>query len=371
MKTFLRILVGATALFLSQPSTCIGQGTVRGKVWGTTKDGTTVRIFTLRNQRGMEVKVAEYGALLVSIECRDRARQTANVTLSYESLEEAEKGGVFGSVIGRYANRIGGGGFLLDGERFDLESVNEKTKIHIHGGKTGFHRQVWKSKTGRSGDGPFVKFTLHVKDGHEGYPGNLGTSITYTLTNRNILRLHYEAVADKPTHVNLTNHVYFNLAGDGDIRQHNLQMKNIDKYVEVDDNKLPTGKLIETKGTVFDFSEKKLIGVDLEKVEGGGYDHCLAVTRPEDMDRLQLQPIARLSDPKSGRTLKIATTKPGVQIYTANHLKDNPFPKWGGICFETQYFPDTPNQKEFPSSLLMPDEKYEHITDFEFGLLED
>lgn len=355
-------------LVLSSGSRAIGAETVAESVWGHLPDGRPVRTFTLTNAQRTRVVVAEYGALLVSVETADKEGRVGEVTLSYRSLEEALAGGVFGSVIGRFANRIGGGGFEIDGVRHDLESVN-KDGVHIHGGATGFHRQLWKGEAGAGEEGAKAVFSLTSPDGHEGYPGQVSVSVTYTLTNDNLLRLDYEGSTDRPTHLNLTNHVYFNLAGGGDIRAHVLET-TCEKVLAIDARKVPTGALLPVAGTPFDFREAKAVGRDIESVEGGGYDHCFAIPsalRPAG----GLEPFAILTDPPSGRTLSIATTKPGVQIFTANSFKGEPHPRWGGICFETQFYPDTPNRPEFPTSVLRPGEHYRHATVFRFGTVQE
>lgn len=327
--------------------------------WGEMPDGRPVQIFTLTNSYNTEVRIAEYGALLVSVKTADREGKTADITLSYSSLDEALQGGVFGSIIGRFANRIDDGGFTIDGKRYDLETFNPRNKVHIHGGKNGFHRQLWSSE--KLPDGAGVVFRLTSPDGEEGYPGTVEAAVTYRLTEENVLRIEYEAGTDKPTHVNLTNHVYFNLAGRDDILDHTLEM-SCDEVLAIDERKIPTGVLLPVSDTPFDFRSAKRVGDDVEKVDGGGYDHCYAI----EVDGLT--PFASLTDPKSGRSMTVATTMPGAQIYTANHFKGEPYPKWGGICFETQFYPDTPNKPDFPTSLLRPGEAYEHVTEFHFGI---
>lgn len=328
------------------------------------RDGSS--LITLTNSLGTEVQLAEYGALLVSIKTKDREGNPGNICLSYASEEEARKGGVFGSVIGRFANRIDGGGFTIDGKRFELESVHPKTGVHIHGGKTGFHRQQWNGIHGVDQQGPFARFDLTSPDGHEGYPGEVHVSVTYRLTGENILRIEYKGRTDKATHLNLTNHAYFNLRGEGDILSHELTLV-AEEYLELNEKTIPTGQLLPVEDSPFDFREKKTIGSSIEEIATGGYDHCFVLHQERVRE---LTTCAFLTDPESGRTLEVATTKPGVQVYTANHFKGNPFPKWGGICFETQFFPDTPNQEHFPSSLLRPEETYEHVTEFRFGVME-
>lgn len=340
---------------------------VEESVWGELPDGRTVRRFVLTNAHKTRLEIAEFGALLVSVETPDRKGETAGITLSYRNLEEALAGGVFGSVIGRFANRIDGGGFILDGQRFDLESTNPKSGVHIHGGQTGFHRQLWHGTAGKDAGDTYVVLTLSSDDGHEGYPGKVDVEVTYRLTRDNTLRIDYRGTTDKPTHLNLTNHAYFNLAGKGDIRGHLLAM-SCSEVLSVDERKIPDGIRLGVGGSPFDFRTEKPVGRDIELVPDGGYDHCFVIPENNRGNSKTLIPFARLSDPVSGRTMEIATTKPGVQVFTANHFKDNPHPRWGGICFETQFYPDTPNRPDFPSSVLRPGEQYHHTTEFRFGV---
>ncbi len=341
-----------------------GSFAVENSVWGELPTGVKVNIFTLTNDHGMKVKLAEYGALLVSIEVPDRKGVPGPVTLSYPSLDEALAGGVFGSVIGRFANRIDGGGFTIDGTRYELKSVSPKTGVHIHGGKTGFQSQRWSSSSKKGEKEASVTFSLASPDGHEGYPGILQAEVTYTLNDENALTIDYRAFTDKPTHVNLTNHAYFNLAGEGTIEDHLLQL-NTPRVLEIDDRNIPTGLLLPVVDTPFDFLSPKRIGDLLPQLKTGGLDHCFV-----PVESNLPQTIAKLSDPKSGRVLTVATSKPGVQIFTANHFRGNPFPRWGGICFETQFFPNAPNEPSFPSSLLRPGDIYHHTTEFRFSVAE-
>ena len=361
MKNVSQIALLAT-VFLSMP--LIGTAEIETKIWGTMPDGQEVELFTLTNDQGTTVRLAEYGALLVSIDTPDRDGRPGRVTLSYNSLDEALAGGVFGSVIGRFANRIDGGGFEIDGTRYQLESVNPKTGVHIHGGKTGFHRQLWKGRRIEDSRGPAIAFTLESPDGQEGYPGTVRATVIYCLTPGNTLLIDYEATTDQPTHVNLTNHAYFNLAGNGTIQDHELQILS-SSILEIDERNIPSGPLLPVTGTPFDFSFPTRIGDQLPKIASGGLDHCFTVGE----DGIP-KPVAILSDPKSGRIMTVKSTKPGVQIFTANHFKGTPFPKWGGICFETQYYPNAPNEPTFPSSLLKPGQTYRHSTHFQFSLSE-
>jgi aldose 1-epimerase len=354
------ILTLAALPALTQPAPA---GEVTESIWGTMPDGREVPLWTLTNQHKTEVRLAAYGALLVSIETTDRKGEGGNITLSYRSLEEALAGGVFGSVIGRFANRIGGGGFTLDGHRYELQSINKETRVHIHGGTRGFHRRLWSGTTGTDAEGAFVTLTLTSPDGEEGYPGRVDVAVRYHLGNDNVLRLDYRGRTDQPTPLNLTNHAYFNLAGGGDVLAHHLTM-TCPAVLALDENKVPTGEILPVGGSPFDFRSGRTIGEVIREVAGGGYDHCFVI---DGGDNLTL--FATLSDPVSGRTMRIATTKPGVQIFTANHFKDNPFPRWGGICFETQFYPDSPNKAAFPSSVLRPDGEYRHRTEFRFGII--
>lgn len=328
-------------------------------VWGKLPDGREVKIFTLENADKTRVMLAEYGALLVSVETVDKEGRIADVTLSYRTLDEALAGGVFGSVIGRFANRIDGGGFSIDGRRYDLESVNSNG-IHSHGGKTGFHRQLWKGEA----DGATNSVTFHLMspDGHEGYPGRVDVSVRYSLSEENVLRLAYTGSTDQPTHLNLTNHVYFNLAGRGEILEHRLRL-SCPQVLALDSRMIPTGEIVDVANTPFDFRREKALGLEIREIPVGGYDHCFLIPKESRLPKS----FARLSDPESGRVLEVATTLSGVQIYSGNFLKGDPFPRWGGVCFETQFYPDTPNHPEFPSSLLRPGQTYHQTTEFRFS----
>ncbi|MEX2579386.1 MAG: aldose epimerase family protein [Verrucomicrobiales bacterium] len=362
-----QIATFATFIFLpwAEP---IHAGDCAASIWGEMPDGRKVGLFTLTNALGTEISVAEYGALLVSAKTQDRHGVSGLVTLSYRNLDEALAGGVLGSVIGRFANRIDTGGFSIDGKRHELESVNARTGVHIHGGTTGFHRRLWQGRDATNNGGAAAAFRLTSPDGHEGYPGTVEVEVAYRLTDENVLRIEYRGTTDQPTHLNLTNHAYFNLAGSGDVLDHSLAM-TCEEVLAVDDRKIPTGERVPVPGTPFDFRVAKRVGADIEAVDAGGYDHCFVID--ERGAESGLTPFAVLEDPRSGRTMAVATTKPGVQVYTANHFKGQPFPKWGGICFETQFYPDTPNHPDFPSSLLRPGETYEHATEFRFGIAEE
>ena len=319
--------------------------------WGTTQGGQSVDIFTLSNDSKISAQVATYGAMLVRLDTPDRNGKLGSiVAMDKYELGSAERG-LWGQVIGRYANRIDNAGFTIDDKRYELHTFHEKTKVHIHGGKTGFHRQVFDSKINSHG----VEFTFTSPDGHEGFPGDLEVSVKYELIELD-LRITYTAKSTQPTHINLTNHAYFNLTAlnDTDVLDHQLKLFS-EKYLDIDSRKVPTGKYIQVCETPFDFQQTKRIGEQIEAA--GGYDHCFVVNGKPGT----LRPAAIITDPNSGRKMEVLTTQPGLQIYTAS--KPN-FPKWSQICFETQHFPDSPNRPEFPSTLLRPQDTYREVTVF-------
>ncbi len=337
---------------------------VTSAMWGTTKSGEHVDLFALTNQKGVRVKIATFGATLVSLETSDREGISKNITLSYPDFAAAEKGGLNGNIVGRFANRIDTGGFTLDETRFDLETVNPKTKVHIHGGKSGIQSQVWKAELTDGEGWRGVKLTHTCPDGHEGFPGEVAFTVEYRL-DKNSLTIDYQATTTKPTHLNLTNHAYFNLSGDPKttITDHILELKS-DQILAIDDRKVPTGEFINVAGTPFDFRKPHAISDTIEQIEIGGFDHCFVSTKQQGMF-VEPTLLVRITDPKTGRVMEVLTTQPGVQIYTANHMKD---PKWPAICFETQHFPDSPNKPNFPSTILRPGEKLHEVTIFRFGI---
>ena len=281
MRTLPKILALATGILVTSASVLAD---MTAETWGNLSDGREVRLFTLTNQAGTRVQISNYGALLVSVETKDREGKLANITLSYDGLKEALAGGVYGSVVGRFANRISDG-FTIDGTRYDLPSANPKTLVTIHGGKTGFQRQLWTTTATQDKEATSVEFQLSSPDGHEGFPGTVNVSATYTLTESNELIIAYKGETDKPTHLNLTNHAYFNLAGRGDVLKHELQMQ-ASGVLELDDRKVPTGKILPVANTAFDFRTRKPIGRDIESIETGGYDHCFKIISPPTRGRI-------------------------------------------------------------------------------------
>lgn len=351
------------------------KATITHAPYGTLPDGTAVEAFTLNNGAGMTVKAINYGAIITSITVPDRNGKIDDVVLGFDSLDEYLKGtAYFGAVIGRYGNRIGGAQFALDGNTYKLAANNGPNSLH--GGLKGFDKVVWQAQTFERDGSVGVVFTYTSADGEEGFPGALATQVTYTLTPKNELAIDYRATTDKPTVVNLTQHSYFNLGGDGsgDVLAHELTV-DADRYNNVDRNLIPLGDPVTVEGTPFDFRTATAIGAridaDDEQIRlGRGYDHNYAINRSGP----GLVRAARVVEPKSGRTMEVFTTEPGVQFYTANHLDGVPgkaghvYGKRNAFCLETQHYPDSPNKPSFPSATLRPGETYESRTVYTFGV---
>jgi len=336
--------------------------------YGKMPDGAAVSLYTLTNDKGMRVKLTNYGAITVSVEVPDKNGKVADVTLGYDTLDGWLKStSYFGATVGRYANRIAKGKFTLDGQTYTLATNNGENALH--GGIKGFDKVVWNAEPIKAADSVGVKFTYLSKDGEEGYPGNLNVTVVYTLNNANEFKAEFSATTDKPTVVNLAHHTYWNLGGPaaGDILGH-LMMINADKYTPVDAGLIPTGELKDVAGTPMDFTTPKTIGERIAQVEGG-YDHNY-VLRAGDPIHLA----AKVVDPKSGRVMEIFTDQPGVQFYSGNFLDGTVTGKGGvvykqhyGFCLETQHFPDSPNKPEFPTVVLKPGETYVHIMIHKFS----
>ena len=341
--------------------------------FGFLTNGQEVSLFTLENTAGMSAKISNYGGILVAFTAPDRNGDFADVVLGCDSLENYVKGTpYFGAIVGRYANRIAGGSFNLDDKTYTLAKNNGQNALH--GGLVGFDKKVWAATT-LDGNEPSLKLSYLSVDGEEGYSGNLSIEVTYTLQENNTLRIDYEAVTDKATVLNLTNHSYFNLGEESDILNHKITIF-ADKFLPVDTNIIPTGELKSVFGTPFDFTESHAIGerIDDETDEqiklGSGYDHCYVLS--ETGSNLKLA--AQIYEPQSGRLMSVLTTEPSMQLYTANHLKGNILGKNGAtygrrsaFCVETQHFPDSPNQAHFPSTVLRPDEVFESTTIYQFS----
>lgn len=326
--------------------------------FGTTPTGQSVELFTLTNSAGNIVTLTSYGAILVSVEVPDREGQRANVNLGFSDLAGYLGGHPhFGSTIGRFANRIAGGRFVLDGQTFTL-AVNNGPN-HLHGGKIGFDKQVWDAELIETPAAVGVRFSLLSPDGQEGYPGNLSVIAEYTWNDANELTSTFRATTDKPTVINMTNHAYWNLAGagQGTVLEHVLQL-DCDRYLAVDDTLIPTGQQAEVAGTPLDFRQPKPIGERIAQLPATkGYDHCYVVNGPAG----GLRRCAQVSDPATGRTMEVLTTQPGVQLYTANHLGGQ-FSQHGAFCLETQHYPDSPNRPEFPTTRLEPGQEFKQTT---------
>ncbi|MCL4201380.1 MAG: galactose mutarotase [Pirellulaceae bacterium] len=337
--------------------------------WGQTPDGSSIDLYTLTNASGMRATVMTYGATLTSVCVPDRAGRLDNVTLYLDTCDDYLRGHpLFGSVVGRYANRIAGAGFTLDGVQYAL--TPNAGANHIHGGRDGFQRLLWKAEPVQREQSAGVLLTHTSPDGHEGYPGTLKVSVLYEVTKDNQLRMEYRAVTDKPTHVNLTNHAYWNLGGalSGEILDHTLTL-NADAYLPADAQKIPTGEIRTVADTVMDFRRPQPIGSRIQQVEGKNYDHCYVLNKQPDQ-RLSLA--ARVSDPKSGRVMEVFTTQPGVQFFTASFLSDRlgaggrSYGPYHGFCLETQHYPDSPNRAHFPSTVLRPGATYHELTIHKF-----
>ena len=363
-------LVGCSDL----SQTRVEKGQVNRQPFGKTKDGIAVDLYTLRNSKGAEAGICNYGGLVIFLKVPDRNGQFGDVVLGYDNLADYIKDTpYFGAMIGRYGNRIAKGKFTLDGKEYTL-AVNNGPNA-LHGGLKGFDKMVWEPKILARSEGPSLQLRYTSKDGEEGYPGNLSVTAIYTLTDDNALKLEYTATTDKDTVLNLTQHSYFNLAGKGDILSHQVMMP-ADKFTPVDSTLIPTGELKPVEGTPFDFRTSTAIGArigqDDEQLKfGNGYDHNWVMNKP--MGQLGL--MARVYEPTTGRVLEVWSTEPGLQFYTGNFLDGKLTGKGGwvyqfrnGFCMESQHYPDSPNQLNFPSVVLKPGQVYKNTIVFKFSV---
>lgn len=347
-----------------QQTTLSAGGAVRGVEevrYGEMPDGRPVHLYTLTNASGMRVGVTDYAGVITSIEVPDRNGVPANVILGFDSLGGYFRGAYVSSLIGRYGNRIQNASFTLDGQQYQLARNNGQN--HIHGGPGGFHRQLWNGEPFESAEGVGVVLSYTSADGEEGYPGTLRTSVTYTLTDDNELVLDYRATTDRPTHVNLTHHAYFNLSGDHlqQVLDHELTL-NASRFTPVDSTLIPTGEIASVEGTPLDFRNPTPIGarIDADHPQirfARGYDHNFVVDGDGGSPRLA----ARVFEPGSGRVLEVVTTEPGIQVYTGYRQRR-------AIALETQHFPNSPNQPNFPSTVLRPGEEYRTTTIYRFDV---
>ena len=354
----------------------MGQQAVATGPFGSLPDGKPIQLFTLTNAHGMELRAITYGAIIVSLKVPDRQGRLGDVVIGHDSLDGyLTRSRFFGALVGRYGNRIAQGRFTLDGHTYQLAQNNGQN--HLHGGVRGFDKIVWDCAARDDPRGPSLVFTHTSPDGDEGYPGTLPVRVSYTLTGNNELVIDYHASTDKPTIVNLTQHSYFNLAGEGsrDILDHRLTL-NADRYTPVDSTLIPTGELAPVEGTPLDFRRETRIGAHIDDDHpqiriGGGYDHNFVLSRKGG----GLEQAVKVVEPDTGRTLDVFTTEPGVQFYSSNKL-DKSFVGKGGhvygsrtaFCLETQHFPDSPNHANFPSTVIRPGQNYDSTTVFRFGV---
>lgn len=349
---------------------------IQKESFGRTQDGQEVYLYTLKNDKGVTVQITNFGGIITSILTPDKSGQMGDVVLGFDSVgayqSEAYMKSMpyFGAIIGRYGNRIANGKFTLDGKVYTLATNNGPN--HLHGGIKGFDKVVWSVDELPQRNA--LRLTYVSKDGEEGYPGTLTTTVIYTLTDDNELRIDYDAITDKPTPVNLTNHTYFNLAaGKAEDALGHILMINADRFTVVDQSLIPTGELRAVKGTPMDFTTPQAIGSRIGQVEGG-YDHNYVLINPDSTLRLA----ATVYEPITGRYMEVLTTEPGVQFYSGNFLDGSLTGKGGevyrrhyGFCLETQHFPDSPNQPGFPSTILNPGEKYVQTTIYKFSAKEN
>lgn len=368
------LVVFACGLLPAQDTSAKHKRGVQKQSFGT-REGRPINLYTLTNSHGVEVRAMNYGGIIVSIRVPDRKGQFADIVLGHESLEGYIPNPPYlGAVVGRYANRIANGTFTLDGKIYTLPKNDGPNTLH--GGVTRtFDKVVWDDVPLKGGK-PGVMFTYLSKDGEEGFPGNLTAKVTYTLNDDNELVIDYEATADKATPINLSQHSYFNLAGEGsgDILNTEL-MLNADRFTPVDKNLIPTGELRPVKGTPFDFTTPTRIGARIDDnneqlVLGHGYDHNFIINRKGN----GLELAARAYEPTSGRVLEVFTTQPGVQFYTGNFLDGTVIGDHGHVykrrdafCLETQHFPDSPNHPAFPSTILRPGQTFHQKAVFKFS----
>ncbi|MBN1817015.1 MAG: galactose mutarotase [Sedimentisphaerales bacterium] len=380
MKTrFLMLVAAVVGLFYmgcdsQNMGLQFGKGTdmnISREFFGKTPDGTSVDLYTLSNGNGMTVKITNYGGIITHLMVPDRNGKIDDVVLGFDTMEEYLAGHpYFGAIAGRYANRIAKGRFTLDGVEYTLVVNNGEN--HLHGGIVGFDKVVWTAVPGRPrSDSVHLTLNYLSRNMEEGYPGNLDCTVVYELTADNELKITYKAATDKATVLNLTNHSYFNLAGQasGDILGHVLTL-NANYYTPVDEGLIPTGELESVKGTVFDFTSPHTIGERLKDVPmTGGYDHNFCLNSRDG----SMAWCATVYEPETGRVLEIETTQPGVQFYTGNFLdgsnkgKGTTYNKHNGFCLETQHWPDSPNKPHFPSVVLKPGQAYEEVTVFKFS----
>jgi len=352
------------------------KSSMKKQPFGKTEDGQAVDLYTLTNKKGMEVAITNFGGIIVSLKAPDRNGKFDDVVLGYDQLDGyLTNKAYFGAIIGRYGNRIAHGQFKLEGKAYTLPKNDGDNTLH--GGTTGFNKRLWTAKNVSGSKGQALELTYLSKDGEEGFPGNLSARVVYTLTDQNELHIDYSATTDKDTVVNLTNHSYFNLGGqgNGDILEHQLTI-HADRFTPVDQTLIPTGELKAVKNTPFDFTKATAIEARINQDDqqlkfGKGYDHNWVLN-----GGIKTTPAlaAEAYESKSGRVLQVLTTEPGLQFYSGNFLDGSITGKGGkvynqryALCLETQHFPDSPNHPNFPSTELKPGQKYHTTTIFKFS----
>jgi aldose 1-epimerase len=368
------LLGGAASIgaSFSQPETPV-------KSFGSLPDGRQTHLYTLENARGFRADISDFGGIVVNLFVPDKNGRLADVSLGFDNAPQyLKESPYFGALIGRYGNRIASGQFTLDGQTYTLATNNAPGGIpcSLHGGKVGFDKVLWTAQpTVRDGN-PTLVLTYVSRDGEEGYPGNLTAEVTYTVTPQNELRIDYQATTDRATPVNLTNHTYFNLQGEGEgtVLDHVLTLR-ASRTTPVNAGLIPTGEIVPVAGTPLDFTSPhaigERIGAENEQLHfAGGYDHNWVLDKPPG----ELALAATVYEPKSGRVMEVLTTEPGVQFYSGNFLDGSltgksgkKYPKRGGLCLETQHFPDSPNHPNFPSTILRPGETLRSTTVYRFG----
>lgn len=370
------IVVGLSMLFLAACGPKKEIRVLEKQPFGKTAEGQQIDMYKLSNKNGIEVSIITYGGIVTSLKVPDRNGKIEDVVLGFDTLDSyLPRIPYFGALIGRYGNRIAKGKFSLNGVEYTLAKNNGENSLH--GGIKGFDKAVWTARDASTADAAALELTYVSKDMEEGYPGSLSCTVVYSLNDKNEIKIDYSATTDKDTVVNLTNHSYFNLAGqgEGDILSHELTL-HAAKFTPVDAGLIPTGELRSVAGTPFDFEKPMVIGSRINQDDeqlklGKGYDHNFVV----DGQAGTLRPAARVYEPKSGRVLEVETVEPGIQFYTGNFLDGSNRGKGGkvyqqryGFCLETQHYPDSPNHPDFPSTVLKPGVRYQTTTVWRFSV---
>ncbi len=372
------LIVIITVIAFSSCKEKEGASAIKQTYFGVTSSGDSVRAYTLKNKNGIAITILNYGGIIQSVKTPDKNGKMGDIVMGFNSIEKyQEYSPYFGAIIGRFGNRIAKGAFTLDDSTYHLY-INDGPNS-LHGGKEGFDKKIWEVKPFTTDSTEGLKLHYLSPDGEEGYPGNLDVHVTYTLNNNNDLRMDYEATTDKPTVLNLTNHSYFNFSGGRDSINNYQLMLNADRFLPVDSTLIPTGVLEPVAGTPMDFLKPVQIGLHINdtakqlKIVGGGYDFCWVLNDPGNLNQVA----ASVVDPETGRTLKVYTTEPGIQFYSGNFLngsftgKDGvAYAKHSAVVLETEHFPDSPNQPNFPSTELKPGDTFHSTTIFQFGVKE-